>query len=360
MSGLSVRAVLEDRHVEVDFEVAPGEVVAILGANGAGKSTVLHMIAGLLRPDTGIVSAGRRRLTDTAAGVQVVVHDRHIGLLQQDPMLFPHLDVTANVAFGPRCTGRRNVAGIAEHWLKRVGALDLSRRMPRELSGGQAQRVALARALAAAPDVLLLDEPLAGLDVSAATAMRKVLREVLTADGRCAVLVTHDLLDVTALADRVLVLDEGRIAESGPMASLLAAPSTIFGARFAGLNLMTGSAGESRTLHTGSGDQVLGMTMTEAPTTRGESVIAVFAPSAVRIHRQPTVDTRGQSTFEVTVAELDHRGAVIRVRADPIEDGAVGLAADITAQTAAELRLIPGERVWFSVSADDVAIRRVG
>ena len=358
MTGLQVRARLAARHLEVEFEVTPGEVVALLGVNGAGKSTVLQVIAGLLRPDLGVVTAGQRRLTDTSAGVGVAVHDRHIGLLQQDPMLFPHLDVQSNVAFGPRCAGRRDATEVADAWLKRVGAQDLSHRMPRDLSGGQAQRVALARALAAEPDVLLLDEPLAGLDVAAATAMRTLLRDVLTADGRCAVLVTHDLLDVTALADRVLIIDHGRVVESGPVVSLLAAPKTVFGARFAGLNLMTGVAVDAQTLRTGAGRELRGVPVPGPRAAADEPVIAVFAPASVEVCRQSAPDAARRTVFEVTVAELDHRGASIRVRADPIED--VGLAADLTAQAAAELRLVPGERVYFSVAAGDVAIRPAG
>lgn len=358
MTGLQLRATLEKRYVELEFEVAPGEVVAILGANGAGKSSVLHVIAGLLQPDSGSVMVGNRCLTDVATGVHVPVHARRVGLLQQDPMLFPHLDVAANVAFGPRCSGsRRHAADAARRWLAEVDAGELCRRKPTQLSGGQAQRVALARALAAQPDVLLLDEPMAGLDVAAAATMRRLLRSVLTEGGRCAVLVTHELLDVTALADRVLILDHGRIAESGSPASVLAAPVTAFGARFAGVNLLTGVAGESDTLLTTAGHRLYGRSATGQPTTRDHPAIAVFAPSAVEVHRHRPPDRAAVNTFEVSVAELDHRGPAIRVRAEPLEDGATGLAADMSVQLAAQLRLIPGERVYFRVAADGVVIR---
>lgn len=361
MSGLHLRAVVEHRDVDVEFEVAPGEVLAILGANGAGKSSVLHVIAGLLRPDSGSVTAGRRHLTDTAAGVHVPVHDRRVGLLQQDPMLFPHLDVATNVGFGPRCRGdRRGAAAAAQRWLTEVGAQGLSNRMPRELSGGQAQRVALARALAAEPEVLLLDEPMAGLDVAAATAMRSLLRDALTEGGRCAVLVTHDLLDVTALADRVLIVDRGRVAERGSVTAVLTAPKTAFGARFAGVNLLSGVADEHRMLRTVGGHRVVGTATGAASMVIEKPAIAVFSPSSVRVQRSHPDDRADTTTFEVTVAELDHRGAAIRVRAEPLEHGAVDLSADITAQMAAQLRLVPGERVYFTVAADAVAIRPLG
>ncbi len=201
-----------------------------------------------MRPDDGVVRVGDRVLTDTAAGTHIATHDRQVGLLLQDPLLFPHLSVAANVAFSPRSS-----RADAARWLDEVEAADLADRMPRQLSGGQAQRIALARALAAEPDVLLLDEPLAGLDVGAAAAMRKLLSRVLVRDGRSAVLITHDLVDVLTLADRVLVLEAGKIAEIGSTAAVLAAPRSKFGARFAGVNLVVGTAGPDGVLTTQSG-----------------------------------------------------------------------------------------------------------
>jgi molybdate transport system ATP-binding protein len=353
---VSVRAVIDARGLDVEFTVAPGEVLAVIGPNGAGKSSVLHVIAGLLRPDEGAVSVAQRRLTDTASGVQVPVHSRRVGLLLQDPALFPHLSVVANVAFGPRARHRGARSGArraADRWLSEVGAGDLADRRPGQLSGGQAQRVALARALAAEPDVLLLDEPLTGLDVAAASAMRRLLRGVLGAGGRSSVLVSHDLLDVVTLADRVVVLDGGRIVESCSVADILTAPRTAFGARFAGVNLISGVAGPDgssvvagdRTWRGSCGPDV----------TPGSPVIAVFAPAAVSVCRAEPVDD--VNVVAVGVAELDHRGPVIRVRAEAPDDDGAGLAADLTADVAASLRLIPGEQVYFCVGAKDVAIR---
>src|SRR5215217_6013328 len=259
MTGVALRAVVESRGVDVEFDVGPGEVLAVLGPNGAGKSTVLHIIAGLVRPDNGTVLVGERVLTDTSAKVHVATHDRRVGLLLQEPLLFPHLSVVANVAFSPRSS-----RAAAAHWLAEVGAADLADRMPRQLSGGQAQRVALARAL--------LDEPLAGLDVAAATAMRTVLRQVLVRDGRCAVLITHDLLDVLTLADRVLVLESGRIAESGSTAMIVAAPRSPFGARIAGVNLVSGTADIGGVLTTRWGSVWHGSPATDVA--GGESAVA--------------------------------------------------------------------------------------
>jgi molybdate transport system ATP-binding protein len=348
LTGVALQAVVENRGFDIEFDVAAGQVLAVLGPNGAGKSTALHVIAGLVHPDRGVVRVGQRVLTDAAARIHVATHDRRVGLLLQDPLLFPHLTVTRNVAFAPRSS-----RATAAHWLAEVDAADLADRMPRQLSGGQAQRVALARALAAEPDVLLLDEPLAGLDVAAATAMRKVLRRVLARDDRSAVLITHDLLDVLTLADRVLVLEAGRIAESGSAATILTTPRSRFGARFAGVNLVGGTTDADGELTTQWGTTWHGSPGPDVVV--GESAVALFNPAAVAVYRdKPHGSPR--NTVEVTVAELDSRGSVIRVRADEQPDGAPGLAADVTAESAADLRLAPGDRVYFSVKAQEVTV----
>jgi molybdate transport system ATP-binding protein len=357
---MHVRAVVVHRGVDVEFSIAAGEVLAVLGPNGAGKSTALHVIAGLVRPDTGMVRLGDRVLTDTESGVFVPTHARRVGLLLQDALLFPHLDVAANVAFAPRSghakRPRREARATAAHWLDQVDAAGFADRMPRQLSGGQAQRVALARALAADPDVLMLDEPLAGLDVSTATAMRKLLRHTLSRDGRSAVLITHDVLDVLTLADRVLVLEAGRVVETGSAASVLAAPRSHFGARFAGVNLVSGTAGPHGVLTTEWGTAWHGTPA--ADLVEGQAAVAVFPPAAVGVYRdKPHGSPR--NTIEVVVAELDSRGSALRVRAEEQPDGAPGLAADITAESAAELRVTPGERVYFTVKAQEVAIHQV-
>jgi molybdate transport system ATP-binding protein len=237
-----------------------------------------------------------------------------------------------------------------------VDAEGFADRKPRQLSGGQAQRVAIARALAAEPDVLLLDEPLAGLDVAAAAAIRAVLRNVITRTGCAAILVTHDLLDVFTLADRVLVLEAGRIAEIGPVPDVLTAPRSHFAARIAGVNLVNGTVDRDGSLVARSGGRWYA-----APPGRGDPVspggnaIAVFPPTAVAVYPdRPHGSPR--NTVEVTVAEMDIRGSAVLVRGAQQPDGAPGLAAEITADAASELRLAPGERVWFSVKAHEVAL----
>jgi molybdate transport system ATP-binding protein len=361
VSELYLRAQVADRDLDVELSLAAGEVVAVLGPNGAGKSAVLHLIAGLLRPDAGMVRLGERVLTDTAAKVFVPTHDRRVGMLLQDPLLFPHLSVAANVAFAPRSRGhgRRAARDRAASWLQRVDAADLADRSPRQLSGGQAQRVAVARALAADPDVMLLDEPFAGLDVAAAAAIRRLLRDVLDGDGRCALIVTHELLDVLTLADRVLVLEAGRVVESGPVATVLAAPRSHFGARIAGVNLVNGTLGDGGVLLTDQGGRWHGVLDAATPPHVGDRAVAVFAPSAVAVYRDPPHGSP-RNTVAVTVAEVDGSGAGARIRGDDQSDGAPGLAADVTVEAAAELRLAPGEHVYFAVKAQEVRLHSGG
>ena len=358
MSELQLRAVVADRQLDVEFSVSAGEVLAVLGPNGAGKSTALHVIAGLVRPDSGLVRLGDRVLTDTAAGVNVPTHDRRVGLLLQDPLLFPHMSVAANVAFGPHTrrgllrSPRARQRVTALRWLREVDAEQFADRKPRQLSGGQAQRVAIARALAAEPDVLLLDEPLAGLDVAAAAAVRAVLRRVVTQTGCAVILITHDLLDVVTLADRALVLESGKISEIGPVAEVLGAPRSHFGARIAGVNLISGTLGPDGALRTAGGPGWHGVAAEELED--GQAAVAVFPPASVAVYRDPPKGSP-RNTIEVIVAELGTRGPAVLVRGQEQADGAPGLAAEITVDAAAELLLTPGARVWFSVKAREVA-----
>jgi molybdate transport system ATP-binding protein len=355
VAELQFSAAVAERAFEVAFAVAAGEVLAILGPNGAGKSTTLHVIAGLLQPDSGVVRVGGRTLTDTAAGTQVATHDRRVGLLLQDPLLFPHLSVQANVEFAPRSrgAGRAVARRSATAWLGEVGLAEFGERKPGQLSGGQAQRVAIARALAAEPEVLLLDEPLAGLDVAVAASVRALLRRVTAAEGRATVLITHDLLDVLTLADRVMVIESGGVAEIGPVRDVLAAPRSMFGARIAGVNVVRGVRDGQEALRAADGAVWHGIPAADAPA--DDELVAVFSPAAVAVYRElPHGSPR--NSVQIRVAELDADGSRVRVRAVEQADGAPGLAADITAESAANLRLAAGDEVWFTVKAQEIVL----
>ena len=363
MTELHLRARVAQRGLDVEFSVAAGEVLAVLGPNGAGKSTTVAVIAGLLRADDAVVRVGNRILTDTDRGVCVPVHDRRIGVLMQDPLLFPHLTAIGNVAFAARRHADRSEARPrARRWLAEVGADDLADRAPDELSGGQAQLVALARALAAEPEVLLLDEPLAGLDVAGAATARSVLRRVLAAESRTALLITHDLIDVLTLADRVLVLEAGKVVESGRVADVLVAPRSDFGARIAGVNLVRGRMVGPGTLCDAAGMNWHGVIAAEdsgsparEPITMRQECVAVFAPAGVAVYReQPHGSPR--NSVRVRIAALETTGGVVRVRAAAQADGAAGLSADVTPESVAEMRLQVGEQVWFTVKTQAVGI----
>ncbi|MGO4384517.1 sulfate/molybdate ABC transporter ATP-binding protein [Specibacter sp. RAF43] len=363
---LELSARIPARGIDVALTVGPGETVALMGPNGAGKSSVLASLTGLLRPDHGRATLNGRPLFSTDhPQVWVPPHQRGTGLLAQDALLFPHLTVVDNVAFGPRSRGmgRHAARDAARHWLGEVDAVHLSARKPAQLSGGQAQRIALARALATDPELLLLDEPLAALDVNTAPRLRRLLKRVLAA--RPAIIITHDVLDALVLADRIVVMDHGRIVEDGPTAAVLARPRSVFAATLAGLNVLTGALSGSAVLTPDAGlvtghlagagasgeDAGPASGPAEAPAGRadgGPDGMAAFAPSSVSVFLAPPQGSP-RNCFPVTVTELEPMGENFRIRAGR-------LAADISPAATAELALAPGSRVFFVVKAAEVAI----
>ena len=396
-----VRVRLAERGVDLDLTAAPGQVVAILGPNGAGKSTLLQAVTGLLphrRTRGSTAGADELRvtidgtvLTDTALGVAVPPRGRRVGWLTQRPLLFAHLDAVDDVAFGLRARGRSRLAAraAARERLTDLGAAHLADRRPHELSGGQAQRVSIARALATEPRVLLLDEPLASLDVGVAQQVRRALHDAQRTHPRTTFLVTHDLLDVLLLADRAVVLEGGRIVEDGPAREVLTRPRSRFAARLAGINLLAGTAtagGGLRVGPTGAAGTtgtpavpseadlptavvampivatpvVAGVADGETRPVEGDPAVAVFEPRAVAVHREaPSGSPR--NVFAVTITSLEPHGQLFRAwgqAAGPreVRDAVGHLAADLTPRSVADLRLAPGERVWFAVKAAEVQI----
>ena len=342
--SFSFAAALESRNFDVSLELAAGESLAVLGPNGAGKSTLLSIIAGLLRPDRGHAVIGDRTLFDLSPGNRLwtAPHLRGTALLAQEPLLFPHLTALENVAFGPRSKGIpvSEARRTALKWLAATETDSFASRRPGKLSGGQAQRVAVARALATSPDLLLLDEPMAALDIHAAPLMRRLLKRVL--EDRNAVIITHDILDALMLAHQVVVIEDGHVTDAGPTREVLNRPRSRFVAGLAGLNLMTGTVQEDGI----SSDYGHVAGIRELPLHQGEAAMAVFAPSAVSIflaapHGSP------RNTYEAVVTDLEPHGDYIRVRAGD-------LAADITPAALADLSLVPGTRAYFTVKATAV------
>lgn len=344
--SLSMTAQVVDRDLDVALELPSGQTLALLGRNGAGKSTALAVLAGLVRPDTGHAELAGRTLFSSADEVFVPAHERHIALLAQEPLLFPHLGVADNVAFGPRSQGRSKTQARreAQRWLEEVDAIEFSDRTPAQLSGGQAQRVALARALATQPELLLLDEPLAALDVEVATSVRQTLRRVLT--GRTSIIVTHDILDAVLLADRIAVVAAGRIVEQGTTAAVMQRPKSAFTAGICGWNMVEGTGLSPQSLVTPAGTVVQGQA--DPGLVTGQSAFAVFRPSAVSVHRTlPTGSPRNVLSGMITA--LEPQAHLIRVRVDTV-------SADITPASVAALDLSVGGRVHLAVKAAEVSL----
>jgi molybdate transport system ATP-binding protein len=345
--SLHLQARLAARDLDVTLDLPTGETLALLGLNGSGKSSVLNILAGLVRPDAGRAELdGRTLFSIDGDTIWPPPHERNIALLAQEPLLFPHLRVVDNVAFGPRSAGQpRAVAhATAQHWLEQVDATELSGRKPSQLSGGQAQRVAVARALAAEPGLLLLDEPLAALDVEVAAAVRQTLRRVMV--DRTAIIVTHDVLDAVLLADRIAVLDAGRVVETGTTQMVMRQPRSPFAASIGGLNMLAGTAIDASALRVADGTEVQGQP--DSPLNPGEPAIAVFRPSAVSVHRAPPTGSP-RNSFSGTLTALEPQANLIRVRTGD-------LSADITPASVAELDLAVGVVVHLAVKAAEVSI----
>ena len=347
--SLEVALTMPERAIELEFSVSTGQTLALLGPNGAGKSTVLEAVAGLIRPDRGCIRVDERVLTAADAGRTtrfVQPHRRNVALLAQDALLFPHLSALDNVAFGPRSRGadRRSARATAQEWLNRAHAGEYAHRRPAQLSGGQAQRVAIARAFAASPDLVLLDEPMAALDAQVAPALRRTLQEVLA--PRTALIVTHDLIDALLLADRVAVMEDGRIIESGPTLDVLTHPRSGFAAQLADLNMAVGRW-RGQWVELDDGQHIEGQTSGPA-LAAGSPAVAVFRPSSVSIFREPPRGSPRNRLRGIVTEVRPHAGAV-RVQAG-------AFSADITPASVADLGLIPGDSVIFSVKATEVSI----
>ena len=339
MTALEARLVVSRPDFDLDLELAVErrEVVALLGPNGAGKTTALRALAGLTP-----LTRGHIRLDGTAIHT-LPAERRRIGVVFQDYLLFPHLSALDNVAFGPRCAGvrraesRRRAAAL----LDRLGLAEHVAKKPRELSGGQAQRVALARALAVGPRLLLLDEPLAALDAHTRLEIRSGLRRHLTDFDGATILVTHDPLDAMVLADRLVVVERGKLVQEGPPAHVARHPRTDFVARLVGLNLYRGVA-EGHTVVLDAG-----LKLDAAEPLHGEVFLA-FPPSAVALYRSRP-DGTPRNLWQATIGAIEQHGGTIRVHLD----GPLAAAADVTAAAVAELGLTEGSDVWAAVKATE-------
>ena len=369
---LQVAFELPERDVVIDLEVEAGRTTALIGPNGSGKSTVCSVVAGLLDAENGQVVLGGRVLDGPGGFVRS--GRRRVALLSQEPGVFAHMSVLGNVVFALRCQGvsRAEATRRARAELAAVGADHLASRPGGALSGGQAARVALARALATGPRLLVLDEPMAALDVTARQEMRRLVARRCAEEGLTLLLVTHDVLDLTALAEDVVVLDRGRVVEQGPTARILSAPRSDFVAHLTGTAVLTGVVdgdAEAPGLRLPSGQVIHGRPREDSTDGHvgeqghrddrnevprpGAPGIALVPPDAVALYRQaPHGSPRNVLTGRVT--GLERSGALVSVRLE-LEEGQ-RLSAAVTAGAVAELGITEGREVCCVIKAVQVRI----
>ena len=346
MSTLKAQLQLTRGTLELDavIEARAGETVALVGRNGAGKTTLLLALAGLVELERGRVVLDGDVLDDPSAGIHVLTEERRVGLLFQDYLLFQHMSIVENVAFGLRVRGmrKRDALSAAHEWLERMELAPYAHQRPSSLSGGQAQRVALARALAADPKLLLLDEPLAAIDAMARAPLRRSLIAHLDQFEGSRIVVTHDPVEAVLLADRMVVLEDGRVAQTGTAEELRSRPRSPYVAELFGLNLWRGTSREGLvTLESG-----LELVVPEAPA--GQVLVSV-SPRAVALHGEHP-EGSPRNTWEGIVASVEPDHDVVRVRLE----GIVAVTALVTTAAASELGLVRGARAWAAVKATEI------
>jgi molybdate transport system ATP-binding protein len=352
MSGLRARGWVERDgfRLDLDLDVAPGEVLGVLGPNGAGKSTALRALAGLTPLTGGSVVLGGEVLDDADAGVLVPPERRSVGMVFQAYRLFPHLSVLDNVGFGPRAAGssRQEARRSARQWLDRLELGHLAGRRPHQISGGQAQRVALARALATQPRLLLLDEPTAALDARTRVEVRTELRRHLALFDGPVVLVTHDPLEAMVMADRLLVLEGGRVVQEGTPAEVARRPRTDYVARLVGLNLYAGRLDPASGAVAIDGGGTLVVRPAE-PVVGGGRVLVALRPSAVTVHTERPAHASTRNVWSGSVSALELLADRVRV----VVDAEPAVLVDVTPDAVADLGLEPGLPVWLSAKATE-------
>ena len=339
--------------VSATMTIEPGQTVALLGPNGAGKSTFVALLAGLERPAGGRAALDGELLDDVTAGLHVAAHERPIGVVFQDLLLFPNLSSLENAAFPLRARGipAREARGRATVLLERLGVAHKSSSPPTNLSGGEAQRVALARALVHEPRLLLLDEPMSALDLPARVATREILRRELASFDGVRVVVTHDPVEAMVLADRIVVLEAGRITQTGTPEEIRTAPRTNYVAQLVGTNLFRGTLARidagAGTISTPQGD-IVGA-VPSGWRSSGDAVVAVVRPSDVAVHTtRPTGSARNVLHGPISSISIEAERARIRVASSP------PVLADVTLASVERLGLRDGLEVWVSFKAVEV------
>jgi molybdate transport system ATP-binding protein len=339
--------------LEASLEARAGDVVALLGPNGSGKTTLVETLAGLERPERGRVILDDVLLDDD--GVHVDAHRRPVGVLFQRLHLLPHLSVLENVAFPLRAAGGRasEARAAGREMLERVGASALEDAQPGRLSGGEAQRVALARALVGSPRLLLLDEPLSALDVSSRTTVRSLLRRELAAVDGVAIVVTHDPVDAMTLAGRIVIIEAGRVTQSGTSEEIRAAPKTRYAADLVGVNLLTGRlepAGDGTALIRTPDGAVACVPPPNFPVP-SDAVIGLLRPADVSLH-ESRPEGSPRNVFRGTVRFIGVEGDTARVGLD----SSPPLVAEVTTASLRQMGIVEGAALWASFKALEVRL----
>ena len=318
----------------------------MLGPNGAGKSTAVAALAGLLPIDAGRITLGGITLDDPGERLFVQPDDRRVGVVFQEYLLFPHMSVLDNVAFGLRSRkmNRAESQALAGKWLDRMGLHGQLRMKPGDLSGGQAQRVALARALVTEPDLLLLDEPLSALDVTTRVQLRRALAEHLEGFHGPRLLITHDPTEAFLLADEIHIIEHGKVTQAGTAEDIRLRPRTPYAADLAGSNLVSGVANDG-VVDTGA--QVLHIADHEI----SGAVLTTIRPAAIAVHlREPEGSPR--NSWKTTIDLVEHLGERARLKTgDPLP-----LAVEVTTDAIRHLRLVQGTSVWVSIKATEISV----
>ncbi len=333
--------------LQAELEVKPGELLALLGPNGAGKSTLLRCLAGLEPIESGRIKIDESVVDEPSTDTFVEAEERPIGFVFQNYLLFEHMTVLENVAFGLRARrmAKADARGIANEWLERVGLSGYAQQRPNSLSGGQAQKVALARALATAPRMLLLDEPMAALDVRTRSSVRRDLRQHLETFDGMRILVTHDPVDAYALADRVVILDAGRIVQMGTVAEVTAHPRSRYVADLVGVNLVSGVIAQGVLTTSNSAHVVI------ADAEPGPS-LAVIRPHSIALVRDHPEGSSARNVWRGAIIDIDRLGHRVRVGID----GILPLTAEITDAALESMHLQLGDDIYASVKATDIEV----
>ena len=346
---LDVAIQLDEFTLQGTLDIAPGQVLGVVGPNGAGKTTLLRTIAGLTPVSRGTVRLGDDVLDDATTDTFVPVEQRPVSVVFQDYRLFPHLTVTDNVAFPLRSRGAKRAAArsAAQHWLNRFDLASLANRHPHQLSGGQAQRVALARALAASPQILLLDEPLAALDAQTRLDVRGELRQHLADFPGVCLLVTHDPLEALILADHLLVLEDGQVTQLGAPADVARRPATPYVASLVGLNLYRGAVTSADTVILDNGVKLAA----PAGTLTG-TVLVTFRPSAAAVYLDQPLHGSPRNTWPGVITSVELLADRVRLQVD----GPISAYVDVTPAAVADLQLTRGADVWIAVKSTEVDV----